>query len=128
MIRRAQYVSFRLTEKENQKIREKAASLHLTFSEFVRRRAFEKQIVPTSDLQRLEEIRRLGRLLKQTFLETRGIYSQGVVNAINGIVWQVATRRGHPTRQPVFGWMVPFRFFAPCGTETKNREWGPFSH
>ena len=85
MIRRPKYVSFRLTEEENRRIQEKAASLHLSFSEFIRRRALGKQIVPKSDLQRLEEIRRLGRLLKQTFIETRGTYSQDMVNAIRAI-------------------------------------------
>ena len=85
MIKRTQYVSFRLSDKENQKMREKAASLHLNFSEFIRRRALEKKIVPESDLQRLEELRRLGRHLKQTFLETQGIYSQEIVSVIRAI-------------------------------------------
>ena len=85
MIRRPKYVSFRLTEEENRRIQEKAASLHLSFSEFIRRRALGKQIVPKSDLQRLEEIRRLGRLLKQTFIETLGTYSQDLADAISAI-------------------------------------------
>ena len=85
MIKRTQYGSFRLTEQENQKIRERAASLHLSFSEFIRRRALEKQIVPEADLQKLREIRRLGKLLKQTFLETQGGYSQDLADAISAI-------------------------------------------
>ena len=85
MIKRAQYVSFRLSDKEYQKMREKAASLHLNFSEFIRRRALEKKIVPEPDLQRLQELRRLGRQLKQAFRETEGTYSQDMVNAIRAI-------------------------------------------
>ena len=54
-------------------------------SEFVRRRALEKKIVSESDIQRLEELRRLGRTLKQAFLETQGTYSQDMVNAISAI-------------------------------------------
>ena len=85
MVRRAKYVSFRLSYKEYQKMREKAASLHLNFSEFIRRRALEKKVVPESDIQKLEELRSLGRLLKQAFLETKGNHSQDMVNAIHAI-------------------------------------------
>ena len=85
MISRTKYVSLHLSDEEYQRIREKAAALHLPFSEFVRRRALEKIIVPESELQKLRTIRELGRLLKQTFLETKGTYSQDMVNAICAI-------------------------------------------
>ena len=87
MIKRDQYLSFRLSEKENQTIRERAASLGLTISEFMRRRLFDKKTmpVPEPDMRRVTELKRLGRVLKQKFLETQGTYSQEMADAIRAI-------------------------------------------
>jgi hypothetical protein len=85
MIERVNCVSVRLSEKEKQRIQERAASLGLNLSEFLRRRSLEKQIVPETDLQRLRELRQLGRELKQNLLETRETYSQGMADAISAV-------------------------------------------
>ena len=87
MIKRDQYLSFRLSEKENQRIRERAASLGLTISEFALRRLLDKRTMPVlePDIRRVTESKRLGRVLKQKFLETQGTYSQEVADAIRSI-------------------------------------------
>jgi len=88
MSKRDQYLSFRLSEEENQRIREQAISLNLTISEFMRRRLFDKQTmpVPESDIRRITELKQLGRVLKQTLLEsTKGTYSQDMADAIQAI-------------------------------------------
>ena len=88
MNKRDQYLSFRLSEEEYQKIKEQAVSLNLTISEFVRRRLFDKKdmLVPESDLRRVAELKRLGRVLKQALLEsTKGAYSQDMADAIQAI-------------------------------------------
>jgi hypothetical protein len=85
MIERSRSVGIRLSEEENQRIREQAEMSHLTISEFMRRRALGKQIVPKSDLGILSELRRLGGLLKHVHLETRGTYSQDTANAIHAL-------------------------------------------
>ena len=88
MNKRDQYLSFRLSEEENQRIREQAISLNLTVSEFVRRCLFDKKAMPApeSDIRRITELKQLGRTLKQTLLEsTKGTYSQDVADAIKAI-------------------------------------------
>jgi len=67
MIKRDQYLSFRLSEEENQRIREQAISLNLTISEFMRRRLFDKQTMPVSesDIRRVTELKQLERQLYQ---------------------------------------------------------------
>ncbi len=54
----------RFTVEECESISEQASACGLTFSEFLRRRALGKRIVPKTDLQKINEIRRLGGLQK----------------------------------------------------------------
>jgi hypothetical protein len=85
MIERDRYIGIRLSEEENQRIRQQSEMSHLTISEFMRRRALGKQIVPKSDLGILSELRRLGGLLKHVHLETRGAYSDLTASAIRAL-------------------------------------------
>jgi hypothetical protein len=85
MIKNSKFIGIRLSEEENQRIRDQAEVSHLTVSEFVRRRTLGKQIVPKSDLAVLAELRRLGGLLKHVHLETRGKYSELTANAIRAL-------------------------------------------
>jgi hypothetical protein len=85
MIENSRYIGIRLSEEEDRRIREQAEMSHLTISEFMRRRALGKQIVPKSDLGILSELRRLGGLLKHVHLETRGSYSELTANAIRAL-------------------------------------------
>ena len=85
MVKRTEFLIFRLNAKDYQKILERAASLNLTFSEFARRRLLGNPVVPEQDLRRLMELKELGRRLKQTLLETKGTYSQDLADAISAI-------------------------------------------
>ena len=79
------YIGIRLSEEENKRIREQAEMSHLTVSEFMRRRALGKQIVPKADLGILAELRRLGGLLKHIHNESHGAYSELTANAIRAL-------------------------------------------
>jgi hypothetical protein len=74
-----------LNEDERKQILAQAETSHLTVSEFLRRRALGKQIVSKADLLVLNELRRLGGLLKHIHLETRGAYSEDTRNAIRAL-------------------------------------------
>jgi hypothetical protein len=78
-----------LNAEEQKQILEQAEASSLTVSEFIRRRALGKQIVPKSELitigqltRVLGELRRLGGLLKNIHVETRGRYSEDTRKAI----------------------------------------------
>jgi hypothetical protein len=99
MIERNRYVGIRLSGEENQRIREQAEMSHLTISEFMRRRALGKQIVPKSDLGILSELRRLGGLLKHIHLETQGTFSNLTASAIRALEAYARTlERSHKER------------------------------
>ena len=85
MIERPWRVCARLNDEERKRILEQAETSRLTVSEFIRRRALGKQIVPKSDLRILNELRRLGGLLKHIHLETRGAYSEDTRDAIRAL-------------------------------------------
>jgi hypothetical protein len=66
-------------------MKEQAEVSRLTLSEYVRRRALGKRIVPKTDLSVLAELRRLGGLLKHIHLETQGTYSELTADAIRSL-------------------------------------------
>lgn len=57
-------MELRLTPEERGFIEEQANATGLTISDFLRKRALGKRIVPKADLQLLNEVRRLGGLQK----------------------------------------------------------------
>ncbi len=75
----------RLTVEEKQRIRDDADIAGLTISEFVRRRALGRAILPATDLAVIRELRRLGGLLKHVHVVSGGAYSSATAEAIAGI-------------------------------------------
>ena len=89
MISRPYRFGVRLDAEERKQILEQANASSLTISEFIRRSALRKQIVPKSELiaigqltRILGELRRLGGLLKHIHVETRGRYSEDTRKAL----------------------------------------------
>jgi len=89
MISRPKRIGVRLNAKEQKQILEQANASSLTISEFIRRMALRKEIVPKSELvaigqltRILGELRRLGGLLKNIHVETQGMYSEDTRKAI----------------------------------------------
>jgi hypothetical protein len=92
MIKRSERISVRFSDKEKKQIWEQAAASVYTPSEFIRRCALGRQIVSRADLRILaektrilNELRKLGGLLKHIHLETQGAYSQDTASAIQAL-------------------------------------------
>ena len=76
---------FRLSEKESAYFEEQRSVTGLCVSEYTRRRVLGFRIVSKIDLKVINEIKKLGGLLKLIHNETHGIYSQYTVEAIQAI-------------------------------------------
>jgi hypothetical protein len=99
MITRSFYAKTRISEEENQEIREQAEVSHLTVSEYIRRRVLGKRVASQADLAVLAELRRLGGLLKHVHLETRGAYSELTAEAIRALeAYTRSLERSHNER------------------------------
>jgi hypothetical protein len=92
MSQRAGHIGVRLNDEERKQILEQARASGFTISDFVRRCILGKQIVSKADLRILaeqtrvlNELRKLGGLLKHIHVETRGAYSQDTANAIRAL-------------------------------------------
>ena len=85
MIARPFYVKTRLSEGESQEVRDQAEISQLTVSEYIRQMVLGKRVAPQTDLTVLVELRRLGGLVKQAHLETRGTYSERTADAIRAL-------------------------------------------
>ena len=100
MIARPFHVKTRLSEGESQEVREQANISQLTVSEYVRQRVFGNRVAPQTDLNVLTELRRLGGLVKQAHLETRGTYSERTADAIRALEAYVrALDQSHKERE-----------------------------
>ena len=100
MIIRPICVNARVTEEESREIREQAKASQLTVSECVRQRIFGKRVAHQTDLSILAELRRLGGLVKQAHLETRGTYSERTADAIRALEAYVrALDQSHKERE-----------------------------
>ena len=89
---RPKRIGFRLNDKEREFVFRQAEASSLSASEFIRRRVLGRVIVPKSEVMKLgeltrvlNELRRLGGLLKNLHLETRGIYSEDTRKAIQSL-------------------------------------------
>jgi len=78
-------IGLRLTADEKSMLRRDAELAGISMSELVRRRYFGLPIISATDLEMINELRRLGGLMKHTHNESRGMYSKetaGVLSAI----------------------------------------------
>jgi hypothetical protein len=75
-------VKVRLTEKEKQLIRDDAELAGFTMSELIRRRTFGRAVLASADLTMVRELRRIGGLLKQVHLQSRGAYSETTADCL----------------------------------------------
>lgn len=78
-------VNIRLSESEFQSLKRKAMRSGLTHSEFIRRAANNRRIVSRIEESAINELRRLGGLLKHIHLESAGAYSRATAAAIDEI-------------------------------------------
>jgi hypothetical protein len=99
----AAIVKLRLTPREKQRIRDDAELAGLTMSEFMRRRAFGRAILPAADLAMIRELRRLGGLLKHVHVASGGAYSNDTAAAIAQIrafIDQLSAEQVQPGNAP----------------------------
>lgn len=82
-IKREVNFHFRATEKELEAIRENAKLAGLTNSEYVRRRALKIQVAAKVELNTLNELKRIGGLIKHLYNESNGAYSSEFAEALN---------------------------------------------
>jgi uncharacterized protein (DUF1778 family) len=68
-------INVRLTANEKNQIRESAGIAGLSMSEFIRRRALGRAVVAHADTIVIQELRRLGGLVKLIHTESHGAYS-----------------------------------------------------
>ena len=66
-------IEIRLTEEEKANLREQANSASLTMSEYVRRSALSRRILPTMDQKAAGELARLGGLQKYLLTQIKGL-------------------------------------------------------
>ena len=100
MISRPKRIGIRLNDEERKRVWEQAEVSSLSISEFIRRQILGIQIVPKSELiaigqltRILGELRRLGGLLKNIHVETRGRYSEDTRKAIQTLEAYVSDLR-----------------------------------
>ncbi len=72
---RRTWISQRYSEAEKTHVRVQAEIAGLTISEYVRRRALGKKVISKKSLVTINELRRLGGLLKKVHTDSGGAYS-----------------------------------------------------
>lgn len=83
--RKTREIHIRLSDIEHQTISDKAVSAGMTISEFVRRAATGRRITSKIEAHAINELRRLGGLLKKVHTESGGSYSRATAAAIDEI-------------------------------------------
>lgn len=78
-------VSLRLTTAEKEQLRHDAEIAGLSISEIVRRRYFGRAIIANADLVMMNELRRLGGLLKRVHTQSEGAYSKTTASLLNDL-------------------------------------------
>ena len=76
-------LNVRLTAEELAEVRETAGSMSL--SQYVRKRALGHPVIASVDMKMVNELRRLGGLLKHVHTESGGAYSDATAAAIAAI-------------------------------------------
>lgn len=78
-------VNVRLTSGEKSQLRQDADLAALSMSELVRRRYFGRKVVANVDLVMLNELRRIGGLLKHIHTDSGGQYSKDTAQALETV-------------------------------------------
>lgn len=76
----------RFTPAELTEIKQQAEAAGMSVGEYVRRRALGKAVAAQVDLQTVNELRRLGGLLKHVYNQSGGAYHRETAEAIHAIV------------------------------------------
>ncbi len=88
-------VNVRLTTSEKDRLRHDAEMSALSMSELVRRRYFGRTVVANVDLVMLNELRRIGGLLKHIHVDSAGQYSHATAGALESVrcyILQLSTK------------------------------------
>ena len=78
-------IHIRVTQQEQEEIREKAEVSGLSMSEYIRRRALCHRVSSRIETKMLSELRRQGGLLKYVFRESHGKYSEKTATALDSL-------------------------------------------
>ena len=78
-------IYLRVTQDEQNIIREQAELSGLSIAEYARKRVLGFRIMPKSELNILRELRRLGGLVKYLHNESQGLYSSETAEALNAL-------------------------------------------
>lgn len=81
----------RFTPAELAEVKQQAEAAGMSVGEYVRRRTLGKTVAAQVDLQTINELRRLGGLLKHVHNQSGGVYHQETASAIHAIVVAVQT-------------------------------------
>lgn len=82
---RTKFIHVRMTDEEQRSINVKAEIAGITISEFVRRAASGRKIIPRIEQNLINELRKIGGLLKHIHNESNGAYSDKTAAAIDEI-------------------------------------------
>jgi hypothetical protein len=95
-------INVRLTRAEKERLKEDADLAGLSMSELVRRRYFGRPIIANADAAMIKELRRIGGLVKHTFLESNGMYSTDTSAALKAVKQYIEqlSRHEQPEEQP----------------------------
>jgi hypothetical protein len=78
-------VTLRLALDEKQKLMQDAELAGISVSEVIRRHYFGKPIIASANVSMIRELRRMGALMKNAHLESKGAYSTQTSDAITSI-------------------------------------------
>ena len=78
-------IYLRVTQNEQEAIKEQADLAGLSISEYIRKRALGFHIMPKLEFNILKELRRLGGLVKHIHNESHGAYSAETATALNAL-------------------------------------------
>lgn len=82
---KTKFIHVRLSEREYEILSGKVEASGLTFSEFVRRAINNRRITSRIEAHVVNELRRIGGLLKHIHVESGGAYSRATAAAIDDI-------------------------------------------
>lgn len=79
-------INFRATPLEHERVHADAKAAGLSVSEIARRRCLKEPIQPKTDLHMINELRRVGGLLKHSLVESKGAHAAEVAEALREVI------------------------------------------